>query len=104
MAKTKTNAYEEHNCVLVMELQDGTELRFKCWLPTHHVDFPKSYDDDAYERFWDYHHPATNWCGTKAGGKLFYKLYDSEQFATMYYDDWLKNKVDNTQRDAIMVV
>ena len=93
---------EEHNCILVMELQDGTEIHFRCWLPTHHVGFPPSYDDDAYEQFWDYHHPATNWPGTDAGGKLFYKLYNSKHFATMHYDGWLKNQVDTTQKDAIL--
>ena len=100
---TKTKAYEEHNCILVMELQDGTEIHFRCWVPTDEVDFPSDSDDGTeYEAFWDHHHPWLGWYGTDAGLKIFWKYYDSKHFASIYYTGWQKNQVDTHQKDAIL--
>ena len=79
----QNNKVRLNDYLLVCELDDDTTQSFKCSLSS-----PPHITYDNYEKFWEYHYPASSPIGiSDADWQTFSDLFANDEIVSMYYEE-----------------
>ena len=70
----------------VLNINNG-EYKFQCDIPNHGPQWTEELYDEAYEEFWEYHHPVSNDVGMNtADQKTYDLLQEQDKIEDQHYE------------------